>query len=57
VITPTADAFVTVQVLFAKYGITDPAQAKRLVRELFTQEDLDAYKAAMEVLDGSGVIG
>lgn len=43
--------------LFIKYKIDDPRQAKRLVRERFTQEDLDAYRAARDLLDGTGAIG
>jgi hypothetical protein len=50
-------AALTIKRLFNDYGITDQDQAKRLVRERFSQADLDTYKAAMEVLDGSGALG
>ena len=43
--------------LFTKYGIENPNGASQLIREGFTQEDLDAFKAALEVLNGEGVIG
>jgi len=54
---PVAVAIDTVRGLFAKYGITSQAGASRLIRERFTQEDLDAYTAARDVLDGTGVLG
>lgn len=47
----------TITRLFAKYGITDPAQAKRLIREKATQEDLEDYQQAIKILDGSGALG
>ncbi|MGC5584137.1 hypothetical protein [Ornithinimicrobium sp. W1665] len=52
-----AEAARTIRDLFARHGISDRDQAKRLVRERFTQDELDAYKEALEVLDGMGVIG
>lgn len=54
-ITPET-ATVVVAGLFRKYGITDPTQASRLVRERFTQHDLDTYKAARDYLDGMGAL-
>lgn len=41
--------------LFTRYSIT-PRSAKPEIRERFSQEDLDTYKAAMAVLDGEGAI-
>lgn len=54
---PITTAMSIVQELFAKHGITDPSQAKRLIRERFTQTELERYKAARRVLDGLGAIG
>lgn len=55
--TEHATALATVRDLLAKYGIEDPDQAHRLIRERFTTSDLDAYRQALDVLDGSGALG
>ncbi len=54
--TPTT-AVAIITKLFARHGITDPTQAHRLIRERFTDAQLDAYKHARDLLDGSGVLG
>lgn len=43
--------------LLDKYGIADPRTAHRDIRERFAQPDLDAYRAALEVLYGNGALG
>lgn len=43
--------------LFSKYEITDQSTAKRLIRETFSQEDLELYHAAKNFLMGEGAIG
>ncbi len=43
--------------LLHEYGIDDQNQAKRLVRERFTEDDRRAYVAALKVLYGNGALG
>lgn len=50
-------ALATVRDLYAAHEITDPSQAKRLVRERFTQAEMNRYRLARTVLDGMGAIG
>lgn len=59
---PTAEEKVdearkVVSSLLAKHGITDPAHAKRLVRERFSDDELHQWKRALRALDGNGAIG
>lgn len=42
--------------LLCKHGITDQKQAKRLIRERFTEDDLHQWKRALRALDGNGAI-
>lgn len=50
----TTEARQVVIDLFHKHGITDVAQAKRLARDRFSQQDWDAYTAAIKLLDAMG---
>jgi hypothetical protein len=43
--------------LFRKYLIDDPNQARRLVRERFSEDDRQAYVAALKVLMANGELG
>jgi hypothetical protein len=43
--------------LFAKYLIDDPNQAKRLVRERFSEDDRLSYVAALKILMANGELG
>lgn len=47
----------TIRDLFEKHDITTPSQAKRHIRERFTQAELDAYTDARNLLDGQAVNG
>lgn len=46
----------TIMGLFQKYGVTHPSGVKKIIREQFTQQDLDAYKAALAQLHANGGI-
>lgn len=50
-------AMATVKDLYARHEITDPNQAKRLAREKFTNEELERYKLARDLLMSLGAIG
>lgn len=50
------DALTIIKDLFAKYGITTRDTAHEIIRERFTQDDLDAYYAAKDALMGQGAI-
>lgn len=52
-----AEAADVIKEIFARHRITDPNQARRILRENATQDELDRYRAAIEVLDGMGVLG
>lgn len=43
--------------LFAQYDIHDPRSAHLVVRERFTQADLNTYQAALTVLYENGALG
>lgn len=47
----------TVRDLLAKYDITERNRSRQLIRERFSQEDLDAYTLALDVLTGEGALG
>lgn len=47
----------TVRDLLAKYAITERNRSRQLIRERFSQEDLDAYTLALDVLTGEGALG
>lgn len=47
----------TVRDLLAKYDITERNLSRQLIRERFSQEDLDAYMLALDVLTGEGALG
>ena len=47
----------TVAEAFAAAGVTDPNQAKRLLRERLSEDMLQAYFSAVRVLDGAGELG
>ena len=50
-------AVATIKDLYSKHEITDPEQAKRLVRERLSDEELHRYTQARDLLDGMGAIG
>ncbi|GAA4831684.1 hypothetical protein GCM10023221_04390 [Luteimicrobium xylanilyticum] len=56
---PIAEALATIRALFEKYGISKDLenQAKRLVRERFSENDYDTYRDALKLLDAAGAIG
>lgn len=47
----------TVRDLLAKYDITERNRSRQLIRDRFSQEDLDAYTLALDVLTGEGALG
>ncbi|WP_282946991.1 hypothetical protein [Cellulomonas endometrii] len=53
----TREAQAVISQLLDRYGIADPRTAHRDIRERFTQPDLDAYRAALELLYGNGALG
>lgn len=55
--TTTPAALAIIEGLLTKYSIEDPDQAHRLIRERFTQEDLDTYREALTALDDAGDLG
>lgn len=53
----TREAQGVISALLDKYQITDSRTAHRDIREQFKQNDLDAYRAALELLYGNGALG
>ena len=54
---PITGALAVCQTLLRRHGITDITQARRLIQERFTDDELAQWKRARDVLDGNGVIG
>lgn len=50
-------AAITVRTLLRRHGITAQDQARRLIRERFSDDELAQWRKAREILDASGVIG
>ena len=53
----TREAQAVISDLLDRYGITDPRTAHEDIRQRFTQADLDAYQAALNVLYENGALG
>lgn len=51
-----SDARATIASILERHGITDPAQAHRLLEERCTDDELATWKKALEALDASGAI-
>lgn len=61
-IDPSADALIArarkiIDGLFAQHDIHDPRSAHLIVRERFTQDELNTYQAALTVLYENGALG
>lgn len=51
-----AEANKVIATLFSKYRINHPSKVKQIVRDEFTQAEVDAYRAAISVLQGNDAI-